>query len=72
MTKGGEVFYKNESSRIIVSSNLELTYTCLEFYFDYREMGYSEEQSCIETIKFAASQETKYISEEFNHFQILY
>lgn len=72
MTKGGELFRKNESECIIASSNLELSNACADLYLHYKEMGYSEEQNCIETIKFAASQEPKYISEEFNHFQILY
>lgn len=71
-TEGGDVFGKNESMCLIATSPLELNDACLEVYFDCRDSGCDVKQSCIETIKFAASQNPKNISEEFDHLQILY
>lgn len=71
-TIGDELFYKNESECIIASPTLELSNACADLYLHYKEIGYSEEQCCTEAINFAASKEPKYISDKFNHFQILY
>lgn len=65
--KGGINFNTNA---LMATSPIEHLHNCADFYFDLKDEGYTNVECAINTIKFASQQNSKYISEEYDHIQI--
>lgn len=65
--KGGINFATNA---LIATSPIEYLNNCKEFFLDLKDKGNDNKEAAIQTIKFSSLQNSKYISEQYDHIQI--
>jgi hypothetical protein len=71
MTIGKSQLLKNKAGSSIATSPHEYNNSCCDFFSSQKELGYSLDKCCVETIRFASKQNPDLISESYDSIEIL-